>query len=64
MYYRAAEKMQLLAINLYEELHTEKGNPKSSLEDVTLITNRYQKELRYEFDLIRSSTLEFEETSE
>ena len=61
MYYKAADKMQELATRLYEELHDQKGNPKTGIEEVTLITNRYQKELRYEFDLIRSSSQEYGE---
>jgi hypothetical protein len=61
-YLIAVKRLQESLINLYEELHDEQGSPLPSLGKAEILFGEFRKDAKIEFDLIRESIIEFNET--
>jgi hypothetical protein len=61
LYSRATIRAHELVTDLYEDLHTNAGDPVDSIEEIAAITNKYSRWFRSELDFIRSSVQEYKE---
>tara|TARA_R110000823_G_scaffold120482_7_gene245225 strand:+ start:2552 stop:2797 length:246 start_codon:yes stop_codon:yes gene_type:complete len=61
VYFVAANRIQQLTTELYEDLFSEEGEAIISLEDVTISVLKYRKQVNVEVDLIKSACREAEE---
>lgn len=61
LYSRATIRAHELVTDLYEDLHTNAGDPVNSIEEIAAITNKYSRWFRSELDFIRSSVQEYKE---
>jgi hypothetical protein len=59
IYYLATARMQESAIELYESLHTNSGDPRTDAERMHNTIRKYKRNIDTEFDLIRSALLEY-----
>ena len=61
LYSKATQRTHDLVTDLYEDLHTNAGEPVESIEEIAAITNKYSRWFRSELDFIRSSVQEYKE---
>jgi len=59
LYFRAVARIHDLASEMYEALHSKKGDPVVSQEEIAAITNKYSRWIRSELDFIRSVIQEY-----
>jgi len=61
LYSRATQRIHSLTTELYEDLHTNAGEPIESAEEIATITNKYSRWFRSELDFVRSAVQEYKE---
>lgn len=59
IYYLATERMQDSAVDLYESLHTNAGDPRTDAERLHNTIRKFKRSIDTEFDLIRAALLEY-----
>jgi uncharacterized protein HemX len=61
MYSKACARLQQAAADLYEDLHTNQGDPKTDVAKVTDVVGAYRRWLLVEADFIRELAKEYGE---